>query len=66
MHPKWPRNTKNREKLPHGIMGRLHNPPLVRAWVRDYFTRRQKQENHGKPMVMINGDLIQDSKEQNL
>ena len=20
---------ENREKLPHGIMGRLHNPPLV-------------------------------------
>ena len=42
MHSKWPRYTKNREKLPYGIMGRRHNPPLVR----DYFTRGQKQENH--------------------
>ena len=49
MHPKWPRYTKNREKLPHGIMRKLHNPPLVR----DYFTCQQKQENHGEPMVTV-------------
>ena len=24
-------HAKNREKLPHGIMGRRHNPPLVRS-----------------------------------
>ena len=43
MHSKWPRYTKNREKLPHGIMGRLHNPPLVRdylPWVPEAFHGR--------------------------
>ena len=31
---------------------------------RVYFTRRQKQENHGEPMVTVNGDLIPNSKEK--
>ena len=38
----------------------------VSQQVRDYFTGRQKQENHGKPKVTVNGDLIPNSKDQNL
>ena len=59
MHPKWPRYTKYREKLLHGIMGKLHNPPLVK----DYFTRRQKQEKTTENQWwQFNRDLIPNSK----
>ena len=35
----------------------------VSQQVRDYFTGRQnKTENHGKPKVTVNGDLIPNSK----
>ena len=59
MHPKWPRYKKSREKLLHGIMGKLHNPPLVK----DYFTRRQKQEKTTENQWwQFNRDLIPNSK----
>ena len=53
MHPKWPRYKKSREKLLHGIMGKLHNPPLVKTILRVGKNKKKPRRTNGYSLTVI-------------